>query len=226
MEVEVEIPIGCYGGSEIIVNAGSTELIVNIPDGLGPGDKILVAVPEAPADGPSPLGQEVQEMDIMSIIVPEGVNPGNELIVTAPDGRELAVILPPGLQSGDSMEVSFPRDVSPTPSTPSGRSPTAPPPAEHSPRPAHAPSEARAQPPELSDDSDSDSDNDAGARFGVGQPVEVLRNDGGWTLATVIDYEDGGGTYSVRLVDGRCKYFVEEEDLRIPRFLLLSTASI
>ena len=60
----------------------------------------------------------------------------------------------------------------------------------------------------------------------MGQPVEVLRNDGNWTLATITDYDEHGMTYSVALVDGRCKYFVEEDDLRIPRFLLLSTANL
>ena len=80
-------------------------------------------------------------------------------------------------------------------------------------------------PPELSDDSDEETAN-AGAKFGVGAPVEVLRSDGNWSLATVVDYDENGGTYSVSLTDGRCKYFVEEEDLRIPRFLLLSTANL
>ena len=56
--------------------------------------------------------------------------------------------------------------------------------------------------------------------------MEVTRTDGGWTLAKVTDYEDGGMTYTVQLTDGRLKYFVEESELRIPRFLLLSTANI
>lgn len=81
----------------------------------------------------------------------------------------------------------------------------------------------RVLPPELSD---SDSDDEPGAKFAVGQPVEVLRSDDAWTLATVTDYDEYGLTYTIRIVDGRFKYFVEESDLRIPRFLLLSTANI
>ena len=90
---------------------------------------------------------------------------------------------------------------------------------------AKPPEPRRVQPAELSDDSDSD-DDAATAKFGVGSPVEVLRNDGNWTLATVTDYDELGGTYTVTLADGRCKYFVEESELRIPRFLLLSSANI
>ena len=63
-------------------------------------------------------------------------------------------------------------------------------------------------------------------KFGPGQPVEVLRSDGTWTLATVAEFDETGCTYTITLIDGRQKYFVEEEDLRIPRFLLLSTANI
>ena len=72
----------------------------------------------------------------------------------------------------------------------------------------------------------SDSSDDEGPRFNVGAAVEVLRNDGHWNLATVTAFEGGGNTYSVELADGRCKHFVEEDDLRIPRFMLLSTGNI
>ena len=86
----------------------------------------------------------------------------------------------------------------------------------------------RLLPPELSGESSSDEDDEsqAGPRFSAGAPVEVLRSDGRWTMARVVDYDAGGATYTVQVADGRCKYFVEEDEVRIPRFLLLSTASI
>ena len=53
-----------------------------------------------------------------------------------------------------------------------------------------------------------------------------MRNDGLWTLARVVDYESGGGTYGVELQDGRRKYFVQEDHLRIPAMFLLTTGNI
>ena len=47
--------------------------------------------------------------------------------------------------------------------------------------------------PELSDESDADDEDEAAkARFGVGSPVEVMRSDGLFTLATIVDYDAGG----------------------------------
>ena len=56
--------------------------------------------------------------------------------------------------------------------------------------------------------------------------MEVLRSDGSWSLGTPEDYEDLGGTYTIRLADGRCKYMVEEEDLRIPRCFLRTPVAL
>lgn len=81
--------------------------------------------------------------------------------------------------------------------------------------------------PELSDESDADDEDEAAkARFGVGSPVEVMRSDGLFTLATIVDYDAGGRTYTIRVSDGRLKHFVDEDELRVPRFLLLSTGEI
>lgn len=74
--------------------------------------------------------------------------------------------------------------------------------------------------------SSSDEDEQGGPKFPVGCPAEVLRTDGHWTLVSVTEYDDGGDTYTVQLADGRYKYFVEAEDLRIPRFMLLSSAEL
>ena len=53
-------------------------------------------------------------------------------------------------------------------------------------------------------------------KYPNGSSVEVLRNDGEWSLAVVKDYDWRGVTYTVMLPDRRLKYFVEEEDLRKP----------
>ena len=57
------------------------------------------------------------------------------------------------------------------------------------------------------------------AKFARGQPVEVFRTDGTWSLATVTDYDGEGCTYTVALPDGREKHLLEESEMRIPRFL-------
>ena len=56
-------------------------------------------------------------------------------------------------------------------------------------------------------------------RFFFGAIVEVERNDGSKSRCSVEDHEDGGNTYSVRLLDGtgRCKHFVEDNELHAIR---------
>ena len=222
--VEVLIPPGCHAGSELVVNAGGDqEVLVTIPEGFGPGELLLVDL--SPVGGGHAAASGFEEELVVNVVVPDGAEGGSEIIVDVGDGRELAVVVPQGLQPGDTMEVVVPAAAALSPSPPPHAEPL---PPELPPEPPPPPDEVRepqrVQAAELSD-SDED-DPEQGAKFGVGQPVEVLRNDGEWSLATVVDYEDGGMTYTISLVDGRHKYFVEETDLRIPRFLLLSTANL
>ena len=225
--VEVLIPPGCHAGSELVVNAGGDqEVLVTIPEGFGPGELLLVDL--SPVGGGQAAASE--EEPVLNVVVPEGAEGGSEILVDVGDGRELAVVVPQGLRPGDMMEVVVPAATPWSPSPPPPHAEPLPPPPEPLPPPPPQPKPdeerepQRVQPAELSD---SDEDDPAqGAKFGVGQPVEVLRTDGAWSLATVVDYDDGGLTYTISLVDGRHKYFVEETELRIPRFLLLSTANL
>jgi len=238
----VVIPPGCYPGSEIIVDVvGEQELAVTVPEGCAPGEVLIVAVPAAGK------GDELETGGtLVDAIVPDNCAGGEEIIVDV-GGRELTVVVPLGLKAGDLMEVVVPpappspagappspapdrqqhAPDSPAPATPSSLpqpAPPAKPPAPSALR-AAAPAPERVLPAELSDSSDDD-EGERCAKFAVGQPVEVLRSDGPWTVATVTEYDEHGCTYTVQIVDGRCKYFVEEHDLRIPRFLLLSTANL
>ena len=78
-----------------------------------------------------------------------------------------------------------------------------------------------------SSETESSSSTEAdGCKFAVGMPVEVMRTDGLWTLCTVVEYDAAGGTYTVQLADGRRKYFVEPDWLRLPAFLFQSSAII
>lgn len=228
-ELEVIVPEGCKSGSEIIVSAGARELTVTVPEGVGPGDMIIVDLP--PTSQPSTPSRASSRGSIapceagetvLVAVVPDGATGGSEIFVDTGD-RELCVVVPLGLRAGDEMEVVVPPLLPPSPRSPAPIQ-KGPPPSQLQPTPS-PPAPKRVQPPELSDDSDTD-DSAVGAKFGVGSPVELLRTDGNWTLATVSEYDELGGHYTITLTDGRSKYFVEEGDLRIPRFLLLSTANI
>ena len=51
--------------------------------------------------------------------------------------------------------------------------------------------------------------------FTTYQKLEVERSDGRWTGGAICeDYDEYGDTYTVRLSDGRLKYFVERRSLR------------
>ena len=52
--------------------------------------------------------------------------------------------------------------------------------------------------------------------FNTWQALEAERNDGTWSAAKVVDYDDASDTYTVQLRDGqqRTKYMVERQSLR------------
>ena len=250
-ELIVIVPDGCLAGDTIVVTAppppppstpgkqsiangdafAASILNVTVPDGCAGGSEIIVDV----ADGRS-----------LNVVVPAGLQPGDVMEVDVSDNYDSLRLL----QDADDYDSQppTPKPATPQPSTPSKQqhseqaaalanwprmppsaSPPKPPPPKPPPTPKPAPpppppeEPKRVLPAELSDSSDDEVEY---GKFGPGQPVEVLRSDGTWTLATVAEFDETGCTYTITLIDGRQKYFVEEEDLRIPRFLLLSTANI
>ena len=54
-------------------------------------------------------------------------------------------------------------------------------------------------------------------RLCVGLSVEVLRTNGTYTRGTIDAVDSESSTYTIRMDDGRTKYMVEEEDLRLYR---------
>ena len=196
MELDVVVPPGCLPGSEVIVEADGTPFYVTIPPDIGEGD-IFTVIVGAPQN-------EVQ------VTVPAGCASGASFLV-AIAGTEFEVVVPEGCGPGSELTVQVP-----------------------APSDVHSNSEVQrvssrassSTDSDSSDSSDSESPKNGGPKFPIGAPAEVLRTDGLWTLVTVVEYDANGDTYTVQLSDGRCKYFVEPEDLRIPRFLLTSTANI
>jgi len=201
------VPAGCSSGDLISVTADGAEFTVLCPDGLISGDMMEVSLPVDTSRLPS-----------VDVELPPGVIPGDELFLEhegcsfsflVPDehlwrrgvGRrgshevevELPELLPPSTESsGDwsdelaEMEGHAHGLASDCESERSGRS--------------HIPSAAR--PPSRS------------TAFSVGEEVEVLRSNGGRTHGTVDAADFESGTYTVRMLDGRVKYLVDEEDLR------------
>lgn len=58
----------------------------------------------------------------------------------------------------------------------------------------------------------------SGGKYFTGQVLEVMRSDGSWSNAKIVDWESGGDTYTVTLEEsGMTKYFVESDELRTRR---------
>ena len=225
MDVEVVVPQGTQPGDDIIVETGpcGTSHIVTVPEGVVAGERIIVTL--SPSLTP---GEHIgADHETMYVTLPDGIEAGAELLVDAPDGRHLTVSVPSGVAAGESFAVSFPSYSTENRPAWSDMVPTDA--AENSEGAATLAGadldDERSAPSERSSACSSDEDEN-GPKFFVGSPVEVLRSDGLWTLCTVVDYDRSGGVYTVELRDGRRKYFVEPDDLRIPRFLLLTTANI
>mgnify|MGYP006145811185 CR=1 FL=1 len=208
-EHEIVVPPGCSPGDELVVEVGGSQFFVTVPVGVAAGEVLPVSLPLRP------MAQEVVE-----VVVPEGCWPGDVFLVSH-DSMVFEVTTPDGAGPGMVVSVECPGQQQQQEEAP----PLSPATQPESLQPVQAPSvAAELAPPTLA--SDSDDEVEAGPKFAVGAPAEVQRTDGLWTLVTVTDYDALGGTYTVQLADGRCKHFVEVEELRVPRFLLLSSAMI
>lgn len=147
----VEVPGGVHAGQQLMVKnpMDGSSFLITVPLGAGPGSILQVSPPAnasslgvaVPSSSPvqAPAGEQ---KILLSISIPPGVAAGQTLGVKVPDGRELTVVVPPGLgQQEVQLEydaVSGSLDVvtsqpAPAPAAPSA--PSAPP----APVPAMAP---------------------------------------------------------------------------------------
>jgi len=188
---EVVVPDDCAGvGSLFLVEAAGRTFEVEVPEGCGAGSLITVELPTL-EDAGGPASPAPEPEASRSILPAADDDSSDE---ETPVGNKH----PLGRERSPPTKLTLPVD---TPSAPRRRSNNS---AAQKTSPASRPLHAT---------------HEVDGAFAA-EPVEVLRSDGTWSLATPEDYEDLGCTYTVRLPDGRCKFMVEEADLRIPRCFL------
>ena len=240
-EIEVSVPQGCSSDDELAVEIDGQDFLVTVPSGLPAGAVFVVSLPS------SGTGEVVEatvpdlcfagdaftltvDQSTFEVTCPEGCGPGSviqvELPLTAADHESPASPLQHHDESCEPLHSVAQAACAAPESSDDAHSLQG---VVSMGRPHSFAGKSRL-PAVIEADSTSDSDMGGAAeeqpKFAVGSPVEVFRSDGWWTLTTVTDYDAGGDTYTVRLADGRSKYFVEPSDLRIPRFLLKSTGMI
>ena len=204
MEQQVIVPAGCGPGTELRIAVEGREYLVTVPDDCEGGSAFVVHLPE----------DVTPSEESFEVVVPDGVSAGDEFVLTLAHG-DFVVSVPDGSGPGQPMRVQIPK------------------PQDHQPEQHmeeeeqdHGIDSERPPPDELSGSSSETESETGDGKFAVGMPVEVMRTDGLWTLCTVVEYDPAGGTYTVQLADGRCKYFVEPDWLRLPAFLFQSNAVI
>lgn len=142
----IEVPPGVFAGHKLNVKNpmdGST-FVITVPQSAAPGSLLEVSPPAQGAQSSSsgvsvqsPVQQPTSDAGapqklLLSISIPPGVSAGQTLGVKVPDGRELTVVVPPGI---GQQEVQLEYDavsgsldvVTAAPSAPSAPAPSAPP---------------------------------------------------------------------------------------------------
>jgi hypothetical protein len=239
MEQEVVVPDGTGSGDELVVDVEGLKYLVSVPSGLSAGETFFVTLPQSPPLSLAPTTDLSPSLaaPTVEVIVPDECSAGELFVVTVETSQgpvDFEVRVPDGCSCGSRLLVEVPPHYAAGPAVPStppligsceaqARSVGSPnlhalsTPSSFDMRPSSPPHELSG--------SESSAD-ESRPTFPLGAPAEVLRTDGMWTLVTVVDHDQHGNTYTVRLADGRLKYFVEANDLRLPRFMLQKSADI
>jgi hypothetical protein len=202
LEVEVVVPEGVDPGDQLLVTHAGQSFHVEVPDGCGPGSALTVRIPQPR----SPL--------------PAGGGEGEERArVGGAENEDPQCTSPPAERGSDPKGAATVGRHSPELKV---ASPASPPVADVADPLVGRAGEALL--PKKKKGYSLDLKICGGlsislavqtaAKYAVGSRAEVLRSDGGWSACTVREYEWQGVTYTVALDDGRLKYMVEEEDLR------------
>ena len=170
------------------------------------GDVFVVELPpdeEDPAPGP------------LEVVIPPHLQPGDVFVVSH-EGGDFEVIVPHGSRGGDRIFVDVPDSRQPPAEPPIAPASEAPFDKKDSPQGVKLALNIGGGIPGLLGGIKLNLSLATKGKFDVGKAIEVLRSDGTWSPGKVKDYEWQSGTYTIELPDKRCKYLVEEEDIRKP----------
>ena len=187
---EVPLAAGTRDGEEITITLPDNRLvIVTVPPGQSAQPTMLIEVPSTHK---------------LVVTVPVGISAGQTFLIEAPNNAAIfSVECPEGVGDGDTIDVELQAAggafaEQPETLTAKGGDEEAPSSAVIS---RHQPSSAAAPAA-------------TGATHSVGQRFKVLRTNGSWTPATIVEADECSGMFTVRLDQGGAlKYFVEASDL-------------
>ena len=178
--VEVVVPDGLSPGDEFNVEFDGTSFSIVVPAGAAGGQPLAL---ELPASTPQPTGTTSVE-----IVVPDGLTPGDEFTVEW-GGTSYSIAVPDGVASGQALTIELPE-------LPGG--------AEE---PAAAPEPASVA--AAAAEEEEDTMYQAAGEHYLGKVVQVLRSNGEYAPATIIEFNFATETYTVDLGGGMLKYCVE-----------------
>jgi len=193
--VDVAVPDGCCPGMEFTVEFEGRSFNITVPDGVNAGEMLTVEVPAA-EDAPSPAPEPKQpapgkqKMQISNMEIP--AFRGGSSASQAPKREKLDAA-----KYLDGLDIPAYRGPMKGVTANSVN--------------AHA---KWAPATNLFDMGPDQGYGRAAGDFKVGQLVQVLRSNGSWTYAKMMDYDPLGDVYSVMTKAGP-KYFVERDDITL-----------
>lgn len=225
----VTVPEGVGSGDAFWIEAGRQFFSVTVPEGKQAGDEILVDadVTEQSTCIASSTHERSDER-VFEVIVPDGAKVGDDILVEA-DGSQVTVTVPEGCGPGSALSVMLPAAWlwAPTEPVPRPASDT----SQESRSKVQALGQAPGTQPQLQLQSQprrqSQPASDASvfiASYRIGRRLQVMRTDGSFSKALVVDFDERCGLYRVELLTdsgkqtGLFKEGVSEEDM-YSRFL-------
>ena len=117
--ITILCPEGSQEGEMIAITLpDGRDMEVTIPEGMEPGDELEIEIEISTEEAMGVEEAEDEEEEegsimLVTILCPAGLGPGGSTLIGLPDGRELEVIIPDGVEPGDEFEVEV--DAAPSP---------------------------------------------------------------------------------------------------------------